>query len=348
MNRWQSTQTLSYSGLSPVRSPGRFRYQLTIIVILLGILLTFLLSLSMGSVSLTLTELWQAFWHQGNTVNQTIIWELRLPRVLAAFTVGAALGTSGALLQGMLRNALATPFLLGISAGAGLVVVVLITLNVFLFLIPIAAWVGAILTTGLVYLLAKVGNEIQVERLILGGVAISSLFGAIQTTLLLLSEDGRIQQALNWIVGSLNGRGWSDLTLSFPYIAIALIGACLLSRSLNVLHLGDELAVGLGMSLARSRLLIGGTATLLAASAVSIAGLIGFIGLLVPHGVRALLGNNDYRLLVPLSAVAGAMVLALADLLSRLGAVELPVGAVTALVGSPLFVWLLYRRTFTL
>jgi iron complex transport system permease protein len=246
----------------------------------------------------------------------------------------------------MLRNALATPFLLGISAGAGLVVVVLITLNLLTFLIPVAAWLGAILTTGLVYALARTGNEIQVERLILGGVAVSSLFGAIQTTLLLLSEDGRIQSALNWIVGSLNGRGWSELTLAAPYILGALVVACLLSRSLNVLNLGDELAVGLGISLARSRLLIGGTAALLAAGAVSIAGLIGFIGLLVPHGVRFLLGNNDYRLLIPLSAVGGAVVLALADLLSRLGAVELPVGAVTALIGSPVFVWLLYRRTF--
>jgi len=322
------------------------RSQLIIGFISLGLLMTLVLSLSIGSVSLTYGELWQALLQQGDQTNQIIIWQLRLPRVLAAFTVGSALGTSGALLQGMLRNALATPFLLGISAGAGLVVVVLITLNQFLFLIPIAAWVGAIFTTSLVYLLAQSGNDIRVERLILGGVAVSSLFGAIQTTLLLLSEDGRIQKALNWIVGSLNGRGWSELTLSAPYVLAALITACLLSRSLNVLNLGDELAVGLGVSLARSRLLIGGTATLLAASAVSIAGLIGFIGLLVPHGVRFLLGNNDYRLLIPLSAVGGAMVLSLADLLSRIGAVELPVGAVTALIGSPLFIWLLYRRSF--
>ena len=339
-------KTSPITGLLSHRSVSKSRSQLTILFISAGLLLTLLLSLSIGSVSLSFSELWDALLQQGDQTNQIIIWQLRLPRVLAAFTVGAALGTSGALLQGMLRNALATPFLLGISAGAGLIVVLLITLNQFLFLIPIAAWVGAILTTSIVYFLARTGNDIRVERLILGGVAVSSLFGAIQTTLLLLSEDGRIQKALNWIVGSLNGRGWSELRLSAPYIVVALIVACLLSRSLNVLNLGDELAVGVGVSLARSRLLIGGTATLLAASAVSIAGLIGFIGLLVPHGVRFLLGNNDYRLLVPLSAVGGAIVLSLADLLSRLGAVELPVGAVTALIGSPVFVWLLYRRSF--
>ncbi|WP_206688566.1 FecCD family ABC transporter permease [Cyanobacterium stanieri] len=320
--------------------------QLIIMIICVALLLTFFISLSSGSVSLSFTEIYQALRGEGAQINQVIIWDLRLPRILAGFVVGAALGTSGALLQGMLRNALATPFLLGISAGAGLVVVVLITLNVFLYMIPLASWLGAILTTGLVYSLARTGNGIGVERLILGGVAVSSLFGAIQTTLLLLSDDGRIQRALNWIVGSLNGRGWGELTLASPYILGAIALACLLARFVNVLNLGDDLAVGLGIPLGRSRLLIGGTATMLAAGAVSIAGLIGFVGLLVPHAMRFLFKSNDYRLLIPMSALGGAMVLSWADLISRIGAVELPVGAVTALIGSPLFVWLLYRRSF--
>ncbi|MEL6437839.1 MAG: iron ABC transporter permease [Cyanobacteria bacterium J06621_8] len=321
------------------------RNLIAIISICLGLFVTVAVSLAVGSVALSPGELWQALWHQGSNINQVIVWQLRLPRVLAALTVGSALGTSGALLQGMLRNPLATPFLLGISAGAGLVVVCLITLNAFLYLIPLASWLGAVLTTALVYFIARTGNGIGVERLILGGVAISSLFGAIQTTLLLLADDGRIQRALNWLVGSLNGRGWSELQVSAPYILLSILIACLLSKYLNVLNLGDDLAVGLGISLGRSRLLIGGTATLLAASAVSIAGLIGFVGLLVPHGIRFLLNTNDYRLLIPLSAVGGALVLSFADLLARIGTVELPVGAVTALLGSPLFVWLLYRRS---
>lgn len=332
-------------GDTPSLKPNSDRTTLTIILIILSLVTALGLSLAVGAVSLSPGELWQALWHQGDTTNQIIVWQLRLPRVLAALVVGSALGTSGALLQGMLRNPLATPFLLGISAGAGLVVICLITFDVFLYLIPLAAWLGAIVTTVLVYFLARSSNGINVERLILGGVAVSSLFGAIQTTLLLLSEDGRIQKALNWLIGSLNGRGWAELKVSTPYILICLLIACLLSKSLNVLNLGDELAVGLGIPLGRSRLLIGGTATLLAASAVSIAGLIGFVGLLVPHAVRFLLGSNDYRLLIPLSAVGGGLVLSLADLLSRLGTVELPVGAVTALLGSPLFVWLLYRRS---
>jgi iron complex transport system permease protein len=184
---------------------------------------------------------------------------------------------------------------------------------------------------------------LSIERLVLGGVAVSSLLGAVQTTLLLLADDGRVQAALNWLVGSLNGRGWVEIGRAFPYLAIALGVGSLLGRTLNVLNLGDELAVSLGSSLGRSRLLIGGVATLLAAGAVSMTGLIGFVGLVVPHGVRLLVGN-DYRWVLPLSAIGGAWVLLLADLLARIGAVELPVGAVTALLGAPVFIALLYRQ----
>lgn len=320
-----------------------YRIVQTILLLSIGLVAIAALSLSQGAVPLTLSQLWQALLHQGDPINQTIIWQLRLPRILAAMMVGAALATAGALLQGMLRNSLATPFLLGISAGAGLVTVALVTLGIFKAWIPLGAWLGAILTTGLVFLIARKGGNIAIERLILGGVAVSSLFGSIQTTLLLLSDDGRIQVALSWLVGSLNGRGWTEVTTAFPYLFIALIVGCLLGKAVNVLNLGDDLAVGLGVSLGRSRLLIGGAATLLAATAVSIGGLIGFIGLVVPHGVRLMIGS-DYRWVIPLSAVGGALVLTFADLLSRFGAVELPVGAVTALLGSPLFIWLLYRQ----
>ncbi|MGF1487325.1 MAG: FecCD family ABC transporter permease [Prochloraceae cyanobacterium] len=320
------------------------RLGLTILLLSIGLILIGIISLSLGAVDLTISELWQGILQRGDRIDRTIIWQLRLPRILAAMLVGAALGTSGALLQGMLRNPLATPFLLGISAGAGLVIVSAITLGLYSGWIPLAAWCGAIFTTTLVYFLARNSNNIAIDRLILAGVAISSLFGSLQTVLLLLAEDSRIQTALNWIVGSLNGRGWQELSVSAPYILVALIVACLLGRNLNVLNLGDDLAVGLGFKLGRSRILIGGVATLLAAGAVSIAGLIGFVGLIVPQAIRLSIGSSDYRWLIPLSALGGALVLSGADLLARIGAVELPVGAVTALLGSPLFVWLLYRR----
>ena len=336
--------TRSFIQLHRDRSPtADLRSQVAATLLAVLLLLTVILALVQGSVSISLTDLWNALRHQGLPIHETIVWDLRLPRIVAALTVGAALGMSGALLQGMLRNGLADPFILGISAGAGLVAIAFLTLQVLVPWVPLAAWMGALLTTALVYGLGRGANGIVVERLILGGVAVSSLLGAVQTTLLLLADDGRIQMALNWLIGSLNGRGWSDLRLAFPYIALALLAGCLLARRLNLLNLGDELAVSLGLSLTRSRLLIGGVATLLAAGAVSIAGLIGFVGLVVPHGIRLLVGS-DYRWVIPLSALGGAWVLTLADLVARLGAVELPVGAVMALLGSPLFIWLLYRR----
>ncbi|NEO30002.1 MAG: iron ABC transporter permease [Symploca sp. SIO3C6] len=318
---------------------------IAILIVCLGLGLTLMASLTQGAIPLGLTELQQALWHQGSSINQTVVWDLRLPRIVAALMVGSALGLSGALLQGMLRNGLADPFILGISAGAGLVAVAFLTLGFLQSWVPLAAWLGAIITTGIVYLLARNPSGISVERLLLGGVAISSLFGALQSMLLLLSDDGRIQAALNWLIGSLNGRGWNELIIAGPYLAISLLVGCTLARVMNLLQLGDDLAVSLGVSLWRSRLLIGAIAALLAASAVSIAGLVGFVGLIVPHGARLLVGT-DYRWVLPLSILGGAWILLLADLLSRLGAIELPVGIVTALLGSPVFVWLLYRRSY--
>jgi iron complex transport system permease protein len=319
------------------------RILFAIAVLVITIISTLLLSLSQGAVPLSLEEMLQALLHRGDQLQQTILWDLRIPRILAAMLVGSALGMSGALLQGMLRNSLADPFILGISAGAGLVAIAMVVLQVFQAWIPLGAWIGAIVTTTIVIFLGRSGNKLSVERLILGGVAVSSLFGAVQSTLLLIAEDGQIQQALNWLIGSLNGRGWEEVKTAAPYIIIALIAGCLLARSLNLLALGDDLAVGLGVNLVRSRFLIAGVATLLAAGAVSVSGLVGFIGLVVPHGIRLMVGN-DYRILLPLSALGGAWLLMFADLLSRLGSIELPVGSVTALLGSPLFIWLLYRR----
>ena len=311
--------------------------------LLAGLTIVVGLSLSLGSVTMTWPELWAALLRQGDATHQVILWDLRLPRLVASLLVGAALGLSGALLQGMLRNGLASPFLLGISAGAGLMVVLVVTLGIWQVWVPLGAWLGAVGTTFLVYLLARSRGGISIERLILGGVAFSSLFGAIQSLLLLMARDGRIQAALNWLIGSFNGRGWTEIRLVGPGLVVALVAGCLLARQVNLLNLGDDLAVGLGTSLVRSRLLIGAAATFLAAGAASIAGLVGFVGLIVPHGVRLLVGT-DYRLVLPFSALGGALVLSAADLAARSGPMELPVGIVTAFLGAPVFIWLLYRR----
>jgi iron complex transport system permease protein len=309
----------------------------------IALLFVVALALSQGAVTLSFAELWQALWRQGDATRQTIVWDLRIPRIVAGLLVGASLGMSGAMLQGMLRNSLADSFVLGISSGAGLVAVLLITLLGIQALVPIGAWFGALVAAAAVFALGYQGGRIVSERLILGGIAIGTLFGSAQTVMILFAEEGRVQSVLNWLIGSLNGRSWADIHLVAPYIAIALIAGCLLGKTINLLNLGNEMAVSLGVSLIRSRILIGATASLLAASAVSISGLIGFVGLVVPHGVRLLVGN-DYRWALPLSAIVGSLVLTLADLLCRLGAIEFPVGAVTALLGSPMFIWLLYRR----
>ncbi|MDJ0707770.1 MAG: iron ABC transporter permease [Leptolyngbyaceae cyanobacterium MO_188.B28] len=322
----------------------RHRILLSGSLLIISLLFVVFISLCQGAVSLTWEELWQAAWRQGDPIHQTILWDLRLPRVVAALVVGSALGMAGALLQGMLRNGLASPFLLGISAGAGLAAVLIVGIGIWRIWTPLGAWLGAIATTLMVYLLARSSTGVSVERLILGGVAFSALFTAIQSMLLLLSQDGRIQAALTWLLGSLNGRGWQEVAVAGPGIILALIGGCLLARSVNLLNLGDDLAIGVGTSLTRSRCLIGAVATLLAAGAVSIAGLVGFVGLIVPHGVRLLVGT-DYRLVLPFSALGGALVLSIADFIARSGPVELPVGIVTAILGAPVFLWLLYRRS---
>ena len=316
---------------------------LAALLLSLGLLGVVFLSLTNGSVELSWSELLAAALRQGSDIHQTIFWDLRLPRVLAALIVGAALGLSGALMQGMLRNGLASPFLLGVSAGAGLMVVLLIGLNLLRIWVPLGAWLGAVVTALLVYSLARTGTTLSVERLILAGVAFNAFFGSVQSLFLLNSQDGQFQAALNWLIGSLNGRGWTEVTIVGPGVAVAVLVGCLLARQVNILCLGDDLATGLGISLLRSRCLIGAVATLLAAGAVSIAGLVGFVGLIVPHGVRLLVGT-DYRLVLPFSTLGGAFVLAGADLLARIGPVELPVGGVTALLGAPVFIWLLYRR----
>ena len=303
-----------------------------------------LFSLAKGAVYISIHDIWLALFQQGEQINQTIIWKLRLPRLLASLLVGSSLGMSGALLQGMLRNGLASPYLLGISAGSGLVIVTIITFGLSQIFIPIASWIGAILTTIIVYFLAKRGNKISIERLILGGVAVSSLFGAIQATLLLQAEDGRIQAALTWLIGSLNARGWDEIKFTWIPILSALSIGILLSRQLNLLSLGEEISMSLGNSLFRSRCLIGAIATLLAASAVAIGGLIGFIGLIVPHFSRLLVGN-DYKYVLPFSALIGGFTLSAADLIARLGPIEFPVGIITSLLGAPIFITILYKRS---
>lgn len=287
--------------------------------------LVMVLAIGLGPVPMTLSEVLQALLRQGEDLNQTILWDLRLPRVLLAVLVGATLGISGSLMQGMLRNGLADPFLLGISAGAGIAAVIPLIRGVNLNLIPLFAWLGAIGTTLLVYALAWTVNGLSIQRLILSGVAVSAFLGSLTSILLLLADD-RVN------------------TIGF-YVITGILVAISLAKFLNLLSMGDEIAISLGISLKWIQLGIGLTSAALTATAVSVSGLIGFVGLVVPHLARLLVGN-DYLWVLPMSGLIGALLLTTADTLARSGTIELPVGAVTALIGAPFFAWLLSNRTY--
>ena len=316
----------------------------TLILIFLLCLPTLLIiSLSIGESGIGINELVDYILTGSmSPMGKIVITEIRLPRSLAALLTGAALGISGAMLQGMLRNPLASPFLLGISSGAGVCVVILISLNVVAAWIPIGAWLGAVLAALSVFVIAYNKGSLTIERLILSGVAISSVLGSIQAVFLLKSDDARIQNSLTWLSGTLAGRDWSDIQYNWAPITVVTLISILLSKKLNLAALDSDTSKSLGLSILQLRILVGLLATILTACAVCIAGLVGFVGLVIPHIVRLIFGN-DFKLILPLSALLGSLVVLAADIIARNFLGELPVGLVTSLIGSPFFVYILRK-----
>lgn len=280
---------------------------------------------------------------------EVIFFQLRLPRVLAAAVVGAALSGAGVLFQGLLRNPLADPYILGTSGGAGLGAAagaILITHFTVLGFGPVAAcaFVGALAATFLVYGLARAGARTPPVALVLAGVVVSTILVYLLALLLLLND--RLQINLpylyGWLLGGISVSGWRPLLVVVPVILAALLAAQWLTPRLNVLALGDEMAQSMGVALEQTTVAVIGVAALLTAAAVSISGLVGFVGLVVPHALRLLLGA-DHRLLLPAAALGGAAFLCTADLAARvvLSPTEVPLGIVTALAGGPFFLYLL-------
>ncbi len=272
----------------------------------------------------------------GLTPRQTdILLVVRLPRVVLAALVGATLSLAGAAYQGVFRNPLADPFLLGVAAGAGLGATVAIVLG-SVPLVP-AAFAGAIVAVALSYLLGSANRSRSTTSLILAGVAVAAFLTAIQTYVQQRNDD-TLRQVYSWILGRLATSGWSEILRLLPYALVGGIVILLYRRVLDVMAVGDEEAVSLGVNVERSRLILVLAATLATAAAVSVSGLIGFVGIIVPHTVRLLTGVS-HRSLLPLSAIAGAAFLILADLGARnaLAPAELPIGVVTAALGAPFF-----------
>lgn len=278
-----------------------------------------------------------------------IIFKIRLPHTALVVLTGAGLAGSGAAYQGLFRNPLADPYLIGVASGAGLGAVFALSANwpddLFgLYTVPIAAFAGAALTVFLVYNLSRIGHTSPITTLILAGVALSS-FATALTSFLMLRSNEEMRRALGWLLGGSLLSGWDPVMAVFPYILVGLGILVVSGHTLNVLQFGEEQAQQLGMHVERTKLILIFAASLTTAAAVAFSGIIGFIGLIVPHLMRILWGS-DYRRLLPLSIIGGSTALLLADILARVALAPqvLPVGIVTALAGAPFFLWIL-RRT---
>jgi iron complex transport system permease protein len=279
----------------------------------------------------------------------TIIVDIRLPRVILAALVGAALAVAGATYQGLFRNPLADPYLIGVAQGASLGAVTgfLIPISWGLSvsgMIPVFAFAGAIIATVIVYLLARVGKTLPVTTLILSGVALSALLSSV-VSYLVISSDKQMHNIIFWMMGSFSGSEWSEVWVVLPYIAAGTAVIIIFARLLNVMQLDEEQAQQLGVNVERFKIILLAAATLITAAAVSFVGTIGFVGIIIPHAVRLIWGS-DHRSLLPLSILTGAVFMVLTDLISRtlLAPSEIPIGVITAICGAPFFLYLLRKR----
>jgi iron complex transport system permease protein len=312
------------------------------------LLLALLLSIAIGSVFIPLNEMWNVLRGAGDETFASIIWKIRLPRTVLVALTGAALGISGTSYQGLFRNPLADPYLIGVASGAGLGAIIAMSIQWpysfwGLMAVPLTAFITALLTVALVYAIARIGRTVPTTNLILAGVAISS-FAASLTSFLMLRSTNEVRRALGWLLGGSIQGGWTPILAILPFLIIGVTVLLFNGHALNLLQFGDDQAQQLGLNVTRRRALILVAASLITATAVSFSGIIGFIGLIVPHLMR-LWSGADYRRLLPLSLLGGASALLISDVIARvaLAPQEIPVGIVTALAGAPFFLWVLRR-----
>lgn len=290
--------------------------------------------------------------HSGLTdTDWSIVWQIRAPRVVLAALVGSTLSIAGASYQGVFRNPLVDPYLLGVAAGAGLGATIVITVNRsgtstwWIDPLPLAAFIGGLIAVLATYLVGTTGKgERSSTSLVLSGVAVTSLATAAQTFLLQRNSDV-VRQVYSWILGRLSSATWSDVRLVIPYVVLSTIALLLHRRLLDVLRVGDDEASALGVNVSRVRLIVVIAATLGTASVVAVSGLIGFVGIIVPHAVRLIVGTS-YRVVLPVSLLFGAAFLILADIPGRIldNPAETPIGVVTAFLGAPFFLLILRAR----
>lgn len=330
------------------------------VCLFLFLVLTVGVSVSWGSSELSVLSVWKILSSRLPIVSEwvvpdwpksaeTIVWHIRMPRIVLAALIGAALAVAGVIFQGVLQNPLAEPYILGVSSGAALGAAAVFYFGIEYALVgrwtlPLVAFMGGCVSLLLVFSLAKRDGPRSLEALILSGVIVQAFFGSLLSLLIALADE-RLQQIVYWLMGSVALLDWQGAWTMVPYLAAGLAVSLFYSRELNILALGEQTAYHIGVGIVKTRTVLLVTASLLTGAAVSLAGMIGFVGLVVPHIMRLVVGT-DHHVLLPLSAVAGASYMIWADTFARmlLAPRELPVGVLTACIGIPLFAYLLRRH----
>lgn len=339
------------------------RNKMILVLSLLGVCLIAALFLgsAFGAVSIPMSDIGKMtlnktaifdFPTTWTAAEETIIFQIRMPRVIGGALVGMALATAGVLFQGLLRNPMADPYIIGTSAGAALGATIAMMLPISLAflgfgLVPVAAFIGAVGTVFLVYNLARVGGKTPIISMLLAGVVVSALMASIMALLITISDRLHLslQSVYSYLLGHISVTGWEQLAVIAPLVVGGVIFARFFAFHLNALSLGEEGAAYVGVNVERDKIVILVLGSLLTAAAVSISGLIGFVGLVVPHAMRLSFGP-DHRLLLPAAALGGGAFVIIADLIARtaMAPAEIPVGVITAIIGAPFFLYLL-RRT---
>jgi iron complex transport system permease protein len=338
------------------------RWKVTLTLLIAALVVTIIVALNIGFAPISFSEILNIIAKQIPFINgsidpssftathQAIILQIRFPRVLAGALIGAGLAASGVLYQGVFKNPMADPFVLGVSSGAvlgaGLAIVFASGLSLIGFpIVQTCAFVGGLITIFIVFNISKVGSRVSDMTLLLSGIAITIFLSAIFQILQVTTQNAKLSALVLWLIGGISNVTWSDILSIFPFILIGIILSYFYTRDLNMIALGEDTAQHLGVNTARTKKILLALGSVMASAAVSISGLIGFVGLMIPHMTRLIIGP-DHRILLPASVIVGAIFLVICDAIARVitGASELPVGVITALAGGPFFIYLLRRR----
>lgn len=318
--------------------------KIILLILVLATIVSVPVALMTGPVSFNFAELWNSFLGNGESKVIFIIKEIRLPRIFLALIVGSGLAVSGTVFQGLLVNPLADSYTTGVSSGAALGASIALLMGLNGAFLPPLAMIGAAFTLFAVMGLSRINGNLEPRNLVLAGIIVGTVLSALISFIKTIAGDS-LSSLVFWLMGSFSGRGWPEVRIAFIYISISIGVILLYTRELDLLSLGTQQAASCGVNVERSRLILIIAASVCAATAVSVSGIIGFIGLVVPHSVRILVGSTHSKL-IPLSIIVGAVLLLWADTFVRAFTAygEIPVGVLTALLGGPFFCWLLIRR----